>query len=308
MPITGCIWNWPRRKRITWRSSTVVPVTCSEVHWKTFQPIAGPPVCISLLYFHLVCHCFRCLRLRNFQDFEECANHIGSQQDEIVFSGKVWQQLKLQRKQNIHNAARLGRKWFPKTWRVFLHPPVISCRKTLQQKSLRWFSCLFQEISCNFFPSNLDCDYLGLGLWLFTVQAFLHVASLLHPDPQAVLGTMKLRWGSCLDSSSSNSLFRGFTARTMILPDWSDLCGHLWCSALQNSWPDRVRSGGSGCTSLKSSRFHGFCLCFHRSSDPVKPKTPSWHVLQWPPLQYGFTSAWTSGYGCFLHTTWYHVH
>jgi len=42
------------------------------------------------------------------------------------------------------------------------------------------------------FSSNLDCDYLGLGLWLFTVQAFLHVASLIHPDPQAVLGTMKL--------------------------------------------------------------------------------------------------------------------
>ena len=90
------------------------------------------------------------------------------------------------------------------------------------------------------FSSSLDCDYLGLGSWLFTVQAFLHVASLIHPDPQAVLGTMKLRWGSCLDSSSSNSLFRGFTARTMRVPDWSDLCGHVWSfvsSALQNSWP-----------------------------------------------------------------------
>ena len=40
--------------------------------------------------------------------------------------------------------------------------------------------------------SDLDCDYLGLGLWLFTVQAFLHVASY-YPDPQAVLGTMKPR-------------------------------------------------------------------------------------------------------------------
>ena len=39
--------------------------------------------------------------------------------------------------------------------------------------------------------SNLDCDDLGLGVWLFTVQAFLHVTSLIHPDPQAVLGTMK---------------------------------------------------------------------------------------------------------------------
>ena len=41
--------------------------------------------------------------------------------------------------------------------------------------------------------SNLDCDYLGLGLSLSTVKAFLHVASLIHPDPQAVLGTMKPR-------------------------------------------------------------------------------------------------------------------
>ena len=62
----------------------------------------------------------------------------------------------------------------------------------------------------------------------------------------------------------------------------------------------RVRSGGSG-SSLKSSRFHGVCLLpfldeycprihrlrFHRSSDTVKPKTPSLHVLQSvTPLQY----------------------
>ena len=132
------------------------------------------------------------------------------------------------------------------------------------------------------FSSNLDCDYLGLGLWLFTVQAFLHVASLIHPDPQAVLGTMKLWWGSCLDdSSSSNSLFRGFTARTMRLPDWSDLCGHLWCSALQNSWP------GCGVEGLVLHWNHPDFMAFVcASTDPVKPKTPSLHVLQWPPLQY----------------------
>ena len=70
---------------------------------------------------------------------------------------------------------------------------------------------------------------------------------------------------------------------------WDSLIGVICVVICEQRAPKllaRVRSGGSGCTSLKSSRFHGFCLCFHRSSDPVKPKTPSWHVLQWPPLQY----------------------
>ena len=156
------------------------------------------------------------------------------------------------------------------------------------------------------FSSNLDCDYLGLGLWLFTVQAFLHVASLIHPDPQAALGTMKLRWGSCLDSSSSNSLFRGFTARTMRLPDWSDLCGHLWAA--------RSKTLGQGAEWRVWLYF-------------IEIIQISWLLFVLPPIQWSsqtkdtiltcssvttvaicFTSAWTSGYGCFLHTTWYHVH
>ena len=66
----------------------------------------------------------------------------------------------------------------------------------LQKNSLAEESPLvFLLISGNLLQlvsSNLDCDYLGLGLWLFTVQAFLHVALLIHPDPQAVFGTMKL--------------------------------------------------------------------------------------------------------------------
>ena len=123
---------------------------------------------------------------------------IGSQQDEIVFPGKVWQQLKRQRKQNIHNAVRLRRKWFP----VNLMGFSASACNCLQKNSPAEESPLvFQLISGNLpqlVSSNLDCDYLGLGLWLFTVQAFLHVASLIHPDPQAVLGTMKPRWSSCL--------------------------------------------------------------------------------------------------------------
>lgn len=49
----------------------VVPVTRLEVHWKTFRPIAGRPVFISFLYFHLARHCLRCLLFRNFQDLDE---------------------------------------------------------------------------------------------------------------------------------------------------------------------------------------------------------------------------------------------
>ena len=126
------------------------------------------------------------------------ANHIGSQQDEIVFPGKVWQQLKLQWKQHIHNAARLLRKWFPINLMGFSAP---ACNFLQKNSPAEESPLVFLLISGNLLQlvsSNLDCDYLGLGLWLFTVQAFLHVALLIHPDPQAVLGTMKPRSGSCL--------------------------------------------------------------------------------------------------------------
>ena len=159
------------------------------------------------------------------------ANHIGSQQDEIVFPGKVWQQLKLQRKQNIHNAARLRRKWFP--------------------INLMGLSAS----ACNFLQKNYPAEESPL-VFVLSFQRF-HGKD--HETPW-------LEW-------------------------------FVWSFVMQRARKllARVRSGGPG-SSLKSSRFHGFCLLpfldeycprthrlrFHRSSDPVKPKTPSLHVLQWP--------------------------
>ena len=64
---------------------------------------------ILLLNFHLVCHCLRCLRLSNFHNLTAPIISVLSRMKSF-FPGKVLQQLKLQRKQNIHNAARLRRK------------------------------------------------------------------------------------------------------------------------------------------------------------------------------------------------------
>ena len=182
-----------------------------------------------------------------------------SQQDEIVFPGKVWQQLKRQRKQNIHNAARLRRKWFP----INLMGLSASGCNCLQKKlSRRRVSAGFPADSRK---SPATC-FQQLGLWLsWTWIVVVYCTSISACNFTYSSRSPSSSWhdetwwnhDEAHACSSSNSLFRGFTARTMILPDWSDLCGHLWCSALQNSWPNKVQSGGSG-SSLKSSRFPGF--------------------------------------------------
>jgi hypothetical protein len=81
----------------------------------------------------------------------------------------------------------------------------------------------------------------------------------------------------------------------MLLPDWSDLCGHLWCSALQNSWPGCGVEGlvlhwnhpdfmAFVCCLFSMSIVLGFIDC--ASTDPVIQSNQRPHLYmffsQWP--------------------------
>ena len=46
------------------------------------------------------------------------------------------------------------------------------------------------------------------------------------------------------------------------------------------------------------------------STDPVIQSNQRPHLYMFfsDPVAICVTSVWTSGYGCFLHTAWYHVH
>jgi hypothetical protein len=67
---------------------------------------------------------------------------------------------------------------------------------------------------------------VGLGLWLFVSHNFCmyNAHCFTHPDLQAVL-EMKLRCRSRLDGRFHSHFSDCFTARTLRLPDWSDLFG-----------------------------------------------------------------------------------
>ena len=285
-------------KRITWRR--FLRLFPGPRAWKSigkrFQPIAEPPVLYFVTLFSLsFAIAFDAYGSGIFPQLD-CANHIGSQQDENrFFPGKVFTATKnCNGKQNIHNAARLRRKWFPKKPDGFFSASTCNFpeEKTLRQKSLRWFSCWFQGNLLNL----LQTFFQQLGLWLsWTWIVVIYCTS---------ISACSFTYSSRSPSSSwhdgnydevhawmivavLNSLFRGFHGK-----DHEDcligvICvGHLWCSALQKLLA-RVRSGGVLVLHWNHPDFMAFCLCFHRSSQTKD--THLLHVLQWPPLQYVFT-------------------
>ena len=107
------------------------------------------------------------------------------------------------------------------------HPVVLPPGHAGSERETDGFSATWHRrrtSSNSFFKSRLDLDR---GCLSVTISACtMHTASLIQIS-KAVLDTKKLRWSLLRGLQVSLSLFRGFTARTLRLPDWSDLFGDL---------------------------------------------------------------------------------